>query len=178
MIDFVDWRILFCTVGLRLACAHAYISLELPLESTCVHVICTKLFTVQRTMAAGSGDKRSSWSSCRFFRVFSQWSSPGVRAFRAVWQRQAGSSAAAIYHIGWQCPFLWASDSKYLCEVTKIKGTEGILCAEDVTGYGSMNEFLVENNFRMKDIALIFGCPPLPYYRDEKQLHITGESYS
>ena len=39
-------------------------------------------------------------------------------------------------------------------------------------------EFLVENNFRTKDIALIFGCSPRTIERRKAELHIAGQSYS
>ena len=39
-------------------------------------------------------------------------------------------------------------------------------------------EFLVENNFLTKYIALIFGCSPRTIERRKAELHIAGESYS
>ena len=39
-------------------------------------------------------------------------------------------------------------------------------------------EFLVENSFRTKDIALIFGCTPRTIERQKADLQLTGESYS
>ena len=43
---------------------------------------------------------------------------------------------------------------------------------------GQQLEFLVENHFRTKDIALIFGCSPRTIERRKAELHIASESYS